>query len=262
MAKAVVAALLRGAAPTPVLARPIAFDAVHSLRWLDKRRDFCRALRFPDVLPNCFNAASAHYRTMDTQRDVLAIHRDPLSFCLQITQREDGDSATPVGFAFGSFGLTTSGPVALLSGLYLRRRNPELRASGLAAIEEARSAGRSGLVSLAISARFAGAGPMPPGLRVRVAEACAGSAPSPRLSRTPRDDLGLTPNVEAQPRPRRCSGGTSTWQPGDAVLSQMAAVSSRARRPTCPRSADSKMSGIAVSVWLARTTSTLRGTSG
>jgi hypothetical protein len=191
---AAVAALLRGAAPTAALARPIALDGVHWLRWLDKRRDFAAALRFADALPTCFNSSSPLYRSMDTQRDVLTVHRDPLSFCFEVTQREDRGPATPFGFAFGFFGLTGRGPVALLSGLYLRRQSAELRARGLAAIEEGLCR-PLGLRSLAVSARYAGAGALPPGYThasrpVRRLRALTG--PMPR----PHDDLGLVPSAE------------------------------------------------------------------
>jgi hypothetical protein len=89
--------------------------------------------------------------------------------------------------------------VALLSGLYLRRQSAELRASGLAAIEEALCR-PLGLVSLAVSARFAGAGTMPPGYAyasrsVRRLRALAGALPHPR------DDLGVAPNAEPATAP-------------------------------------------------------------
>src|SRR5262249_27507618 len=157
------------------------------------------ALRFPDALPNCFNSSSAQYHGgYDTQRDVLAIWKDPLSFCFSVQQRREMGVPEPFGFAFGSFGLGDRGPIALLSGIYLRRQTAQLRETALTAIEEALCR-PLGVRTVGIGAAHGGAGPMParyrpggrPVRRLRALE-----APDGTLLARLRDDLHLDANVD------------------------------------------------------------------
>ncbi|MFT3774184.1 MAG: hypothetical protein QM820_53150 [Minicystis sp.] len=158
---AVIDALLRGAPPTAALARPlpIGSNGVHTLRYLDKRRDFPAFMRFADCVPCCFNSTSSMYG--GTQRMLLALWKDPLSFCFQLVRAPRGGVAEAQGFVFGSFGLCEERPAILLNGIYLRRQLPWMRFAILAAIEES-FCRPLGVRLIAVGARHGGRGPMPP----------------------------------------------------------------------------------------------------
>ncbi|MDI1482753.1 hypothetical protein [Polyangium sp. y55x31] len=163
-----VQALVEGAPPVPALACPLPLGSkgVLTLRYLDKRRDFPAFLRFADCVPCCFNSTSFMYkpymREEGTQRMVLSLWKDPLSFCFQLVRAPRAGVAEAQGFVFGGFGLCEDGPAVLLNGLYLRRQLPWLRFAIVEAIEQALCR-PLGIRHVAIAARYGGAGPLPPG---------------------------------------------------------------------------------------------------
>jgi hypothetical protein len=166
-AEQAVRALVQGAPPVPALARPlpIGSSGVLTLRYLDKRRNFPAFLRFADCVPCCFNSTSTMYaswREMSTQRMILALWKDPLSFCFQLVRAPRAGVAEAQGFAFGGFGLCEEQPALLLNGLYLRRQLPWLRLAIVEAIEQSLCR-PLGIRLIAIGASHGGAGPLPPG---------------------------------------------------------------------------------------------------
>ncbi|MDC3961419.1 hypothetical protein [Polyangium jinanense] len=161
-----VQALVQGAPPVPALARPLPLGSsgVLVLRYLDKRRDFAAFLRFADCVPCCFNSTSSMYaygRDVSTQRMVLSLWKDPLSFCFQVVRAPRAGVAEAQGFVFGGFGLCEDGPAVLLNGLYLRRQMPWLRFAIVEAIEQALCR-PLGIRLVAIATRYGGLGPLPP----------------------------------------------------------------------------------------------------
>jgi len=128
------------------------------LHYLDKRQDFAAFLRFADHVKCCFNSTSFYYRySMKTRQWVMALWKDPLSFCFLI---EDG-MGMPQGFVFGGFGLMDSGQAALvLNGIYLRKQRGPLRFAVLEAIERG-FATPLNLKWIAIANEYGGQGPMP-----------------------------------------------------------------------------------------------------
>jgi len=159
-----VAALCRGEPPTPALSRAVPLGAGHALRWLDKRRDFLAFFRFADCVPCCFNSSSRYYRpgSMDTQRMVLSLWKDPLSFCFQIVRLGEGGAESPRGFVFGSFGLAGGHAAAVLNGVYLQRQTSRLREAVVTAVERELCL-PLGIRQVAIAACHGGAGPLPAG---------------------------------------------------------------------------------------------------
>ncbi|MDI3283861.1 hypothetical protein [Polyangium sp. 15x6] len=161
-----VQALVQGAPPVPALMRPLPLgsNGTLALRYLDKRRDFAAFLRFADCVPCCFNSTSSMYaygHDSGTQRMVLALWKDPLSFCFQVVRAPRAGVAEAQGFVFGSFGLCDDGPAVLLNGLYLRRQMPWLRFAIVEAIEQALCR-PLGIRLVAIATRYGGLGPLPP----------------------------------------------------------------------------------------------------
>ena len=111
--------LLAGHPPLTVLEAPLRVRGRDQLelRYLHKCRDVLRFWRFADIVPCCFNSNGHFYLAGDTQRMVLQLWRDPLSFCFQILHK-----ARAVGFVFGGFGQTPKDEVLVLNGIYMRRR--------------------------------------------------------------------------------------------------------------------------------------------
>ncbi len=111
------ASLWSGRPPLPELDRPLSVDGTpYKLFYLDKCRDAVRFWRFADTVPCCFNSRYGFYRRGDTQKQVLQLWRDPLSFCFEVRIRDE-----VAGFVFGGFGRTEGLDVLLLNGIYLRR---------------------------------------------------------------------------------------------------------------------------------------------
>ncbi|MEM7350740.1 MAG: hypothetical protein AAF657_08040 [Acidobacteriota bacterium] len=110
--------------------------AHYRLRYLDKRADFFTFLRLADCVPCCFDSASAWYRTHGMGWWVLALWKDPLSFCFHVERIGVGGDWRPRGFVFGGYSLGSSDPALLLNGIYLRRQEAWLRAAILRQIEE------------------------------------------------------------------------------------------------------------------------------
>jgi hypothetical protein len=160
---AAVQELLGGRPPVPDLDGPVPLDPRkhYVLRWLHKKRDFASFLRFADVVPCCFNGMSPMYRgSSDTQRWVLAAWQDPLSFCFWVMRQNPAGALEPRGFVLGSFALVGERPAVVLNGVYLRRQLPWLRRATVEAIE-ATLCRPLGIKSVAIAARYGGAGDLP-----------------------------------------------------------------------------------------------------
>ncbi|HEU4403790.1 MAG TPA: hypothetical protein VFS43_00625 [Polyangiaceae bacterium] len=183
---ALVDALLEGRCPVPGGPWPLGGGGGDSLRYLDKRRDVLAFLRLADCVMCCFHSAGGAYgdpaaSRVGNYRWVLALWCDPLSFCFHVT-RGCGGEGPPVGFVFGSFGLSGSAPVLLLNGVYLRRQDEQARADVLACIE-ANFARPLGVAAVAVGNRYGGRGPLPRGyaptprstLRLRALQDYAGT---------------------------------------------------------------------------------------
>ena len=110
--------LLAGHPPLIQLERTlvVADKPRYQVRYLHKCRDVLRFWRFADTVNCCFNSNFGFYLVGDTQKQILRLWRDPLSFCFETLLDEQ-----PVGFVFGGFGLTPDGRDALLlNGIYQR----------------------------------------------------------------------------------------------------------------------------------------------
>ncbi|MEM8930371.1 MAG: hypothetical protein AAGE94_04320, partial [Acidobacteriota bacterium] len=130
---------LRPEAAGPEAAGPEAAGpeaAAHRLVYLDKRRDVFTLLRFADCVPCCFHRSNRRYRMDEMRPWILALWKDPLSFCFHVERHDPKEGWSPRGFVFGAFSLGAEGPAVLLNGLYLRRQDRDLRRSILQAIEE------------------------------------------------------------------------------------------------------------------------------
>jgi hypothetical protein len=195
------ATLLDGSVPDGLPGELPLVSSFH-LCWLDKRRDFLAFLRFADCVPCCFHSGSSAYRSrhLDTQRSVLALWKDPFSFCFQIRHKEKLNRRVE-GFVFGSFAVTEEGPALLLNGMYLRRQRSLLRGAILRAIEDS-WARPLGIRLIALGLRHGGRGVLPegyaprPGLKVRRLRALV--EPGGTLACAAYDDLGLAPNQVLQ----------------------------------------------------------------
>jgi len=120
------------------------------LTFLDKGKDFIRAVRFADGQQCCFN--STHYRSEDDvgvgAADWIArLHADPLSFIIDI--REEG-SRIISGFVFGRMGIDpeTERPVVMINGIYAQESGGAIADNILKLIEDkfAREIGASSVV--------------------------------------------------------------------------------------------------------------------
>ena len=137
------------------------------LRFLDKRRDLLTFLRFADCVPCCFSSASSDYRVYGMDWWVLALWKDPLSFCFHIERNVDDTGWQPSGFVFGGFGLDDGDHVViLLNGIYLRQQSARWRALVLAGLEESLCR-PLGVRQLAIANCHGGRGELPSGYRRR-----------------------------------------------------------------------------------------------
>jgi hypothetical protein len=101
----------------------------YRVRLLDKRADLLTYLRFADVpVKTCYRSDRRHWSY--TSRDVIAVWKDPLSFCFAI-ERDD----EPCGFSFGGAARVDGEPGLVLSGIYLRGRDAGMRDAVMRAIE-------------------------------------------------------------------------------------------------------------------------------
>lgn len=126
------------------------------LRFLDKRNDLFTFLRFPDSAACCWRSSRGYSNPV--RERLLSLWMDPLSFCF-LVEGTVKERWSPVGFVFGSFGVSQGKPIMLLNGLYLRRRSCSLRTDTLAQLE---AFGESlGLRWLVIANRHGGSGTLP-----------------------------------------------------------------------------------------------------
>ena len=139
------------------------------LRYLDKRRDLLTYLRFADCVPCCFNSASSDYRAYGMGWWVLALWKDPMSFCFHVERRLGDAGWQPSGFVFGGFALDEKSDVVIvLNGVYLRQQSARWRALVLANLEK-RLCRPLGVRHLAIANCHGGQGELPSGYRRRSA---------------------------------------------------------------------------------------------
>ncbi|MCD4704817.1 hypothetical protein K8R66_01940 [bacterium] len=101
------------------------------LRYLDKAKHLCSALRFADSKICCFTSSNYTMRVgHDTENKewVASIVKDPLSFIYEIEDiKSDNQQKHNIGFVFGSFGIDESnknkGLTVMLNGVYLSTAN-------------------------------------------------------------------------------------------------------------------------------------------
>ncbi len=147
--------LRHGRCPLPELSVLTVGSGVE-LRYLDKGMDLLTFFRFADPAACCWNSTGSNFRS--TQSRLLAVWRDPLSFCFHLSRIHP--RAEPIGFVFGSLALSEAGePTALLNGLYLARQSGPLRDATLRALE--RFFAHLGVRWLGVACRYNGSGPMP-----------------------------------------------------------------------------------------------------
>ncbi|MBI4616181.1 MAG: hypothetical protein HY720_21370 [Planctomycetes bacterium] len=167
--RGIAARLLAGRFPSghsegPWLLEP----AGHWLRYLDKEADLPLGLRFPDCVRCCFSSDSSMYRprSLDTQRWVLSLWKDPLSYAFRVERKITRPPCwRPIGFVFGSYAVLEDGaPAILLNGVYLRRRSAVLRRSILETIET-ELARPLGIRRIGIATLHGGRGPLPESYR-------------------------------------------------------------------------------------------------
>jgi HEAT repeat protein len=106
------------------------------LTFLDKGKDFMRAVRFADGQQCCFN--SIHYRVqgdLGAADWIARLNADPLSFILDLKQK---DSNIISGFVFGRMGIDpeTKRPVVMLNGIYAQESGGAIASNILKLIED------------------------------------------------------------------------------------------------------------------------------
>ncbi len=134
--------------------------ARYRVRFLDKRQDLFTYLHFADCVPCCFNRANRYFKQWGLRQWVLALWKDPLSFCFHVERLVDERQWRPCGFVFGSYALCQATPAVLLNGIYLHRKHEQLRAEILHAIEEM-FCRPLGVRWVAIANRYGGCGNLP-----------------------------------------------------------------------------------------------------
>ncbi len=133
------------------------------LRLLDKRGDLPTYLRFADVAARCcYRSDDRYYRR--TEAEVIAVWKDPLSFCFHV-ERGRGEVFRPFGFVFGGFARLTGGLAILLNGLYMRPNTPDVRALVVESLERALCAPLG--IPMGIAASHGGRGTLPDRYRQR-----------------------------------------------------------------------------------------------
>jgi HEAT repeat protein len=118
------------------------------LTFLDKGRDFVRAVRFADGQQCCFNSVHYHIQGDLGAADWIArLNADPLSFILDLKQK---GSNIISGFVFGRMGIDpkTKRPVVMLNGIYAQESGGAIVSNILKLIEDkfARVIGASSIV--------------------------------------------------------------------------------------------------------------------
>lgn len=105
-------------------------------------------------------------RSLDTQRWVLSLWKDPLSYAFRVERKITRPPCwRPIGFVFGSYAVLEDGaPAILLNGVYLRRRSAVLRRSILETIET-ELARPLGIRRIGIATLHGGRGPLPESYR-------------------------------------------------------------------------------------------------
>jgi hypothetical protein len=155
----------------------LAIDGVaHRIRLLDKTGDLLTYLRFADVPAwSCYRSDSPWFRgDLDTRGAVLAVWKDPLSFCFHIERADASGVLRPFGFVFGGFAALetdeTAGPrvAVVLNGVYAAAQRDEIRAAVIRAIDGAVRI-PLGLRHTAIASKHGGRGFVPPDFERRKA---------------------------------------------------------------------------------------------
>jgi hypothetical protein len=116
--------------------------------FLDKSKDFIRAVRFADGQQCCFNSTQYQMGGRLNAADWIArLHADPLSFIMDIKEE---DSRIISGFVFGRMGIDpkTKRPVVMINGIYAQESGGTIADNILKLIEDkfAREIGASSVV--------------------------------------------------------------------------------------------------------------------
>jgi hypothetical protein len=135
----------------------------YRIRLLDKTIDLLTYLRFADVPAwSCYRSDSPWYRgDLDTRTAVLAVWKDPLSFCFHVERADAAGVLQPFGFVFGGFADVDSRPAAVLNGVYAAAQRAEIREAVIRAVDDAVRA-PLGLRHVAIASKHGGHGFVPP----------------------------------------------------------------------------------------------------
>ncbi|MCR4305820.1 MAG: hypothetical protein NUV73_01920, partial [Candidatus Daviesbacteria bacterium] len=105
------------------------------LTFLDKNKDFIRAIRFADAAQCCFNSASDTTIEDYASRYPVRLNKDPLSFIMDLKEENSNEI---LGFIFGRMGINpkTGKPVIMLNGIYSQVKGESLGNNILSIIEE------------------------------------------------------------------------------------------------------------------------------
>lgn len=131
------------------------------LTFLDKSRDFVRAIRFTDAAQCCFNSASDTTIDSYAARYPVRLNKDPLSFIIDLKEENSNEI---LGFVFGRMGINpqTGRPVIMLNGIYSQIKGENLVNSILSIIEE-KMAPRLHADTIVIASKYGGAISQPEG---------------------------------------------------------------------------------------------------
>ena len=110
------------------------------LKYVDKLKDLCTALRFADSKTCCFMSTNYNMQIAHNTPNkewVASIFKDALSFIYEIEDsKSTGEQKKNLGFVFGSFGIDKSndeqGLVTMLNGVYLSTGNDPTSALSIA----------------------------------------------------------------------------------------------------------------------------------
>jgi len=124
------------------------------LTFLDKGRDFMRAVRFADGQQCCFNSGNYGGDTKNASTWIALLNRDPLSFIMDIKQKDSNEIS---GFVFGRMGTDpeNGAPIVMLNGVYSKFKGDTVVDNILQLIED-NFARRIGASKMVIASKYGG----------------------------------------------------------------------------------------------------------